>query len=210
MAEYLTPVYKVDTVLVHAAAGGVGTLLIQMAKRRGATVIAKVGRQEKEVLVKKLGADAVVNYRKGDYADQVKQALGDGRLDVSFNPVAGSTFKKDMSLLGSGGRIILFGGSELSGSKYGIFSTLAFVAKMGRILPIGLMIRSKNVLGVNMLKIADNKPEVLQYCLKQVVALYENGDLKPQSGGVYPAHQLAEAHAALESGTTTGKLGVKW
>jgi len=209
MTEYLTPVYECDTVLIHAAAGGVGTLLIQIAKRRGATVIAKVGRAEKEPLVKQLGADAVVNYRTGDYVEQVEKALNGGRLDVSYNPVAGSTYKKDMSLLGSGGRMILFGGSELSGGKLGILSALSFVFKMGRVMPIALMMRSKNIMGVNMLKIADNKPEVLEHCLHEVVKLYQSGDLKPQSGGMYDANQLAEAHAMLESGNSTGKIGVR-
>lgn len=210
MAEYLTPVYHHDTVLIHAAAGGVGTLLVQMARRRGATVIAKVGRSEKEALVKDLGADFVVNYRSGNYEDQVKKALDGKRLDVSFNPVAGSTYKKDMALLGSGGRMILFGGSELSGAKFGILSALSFVFKMGRVMPIALMMRSKNIMGVNMLKIADNKPEVLRHCLHEVVKLYQAGELKPQSGGMYPANQLAEAHAMLESGNSTGKIGVSF
>lgn len=210
MADYLVPVHKHDNVLIHAAAGGVGTILIQLAKHKGATVIAKVGRENKEELVKSLGADFVVNYRKGDYVAQVSQALKGQRLDVSFNPVAGSTYKKDMKLLGSGGRIVLFGASELSGSKWGILSQLNFVRKMGRIMPIALMMRSKNILGVNMLKIADNKPEVMAHCLAGVVKLYEEGVIHPQSGGMYNADQIAEAHAALESGNTTGKLGVTW
>lgn len=210
MAEYLTPVHKRDTVLIHAAAGGVGTILIQLAKQKGATVIAKVGRTEKEALVKELGADFVVNYRTGDYVEQTQKVLNGARLDVSYNPVAGSTYKKDMSLLGSGGRMILFGGSELSGGKWGVLSKLAFVFKMGRILPIAFMMRSKNILGVNMLKIADNKPDVLAHCLEKVLELYDAGKLQPQSGGLYPADKLVEAHAALGSGKTTGKLGVKW
>ena len=209
MAEYLTPVYSKDTVLIHAAAGGVGTMLIQMAKRRGATVIAKVGRSEKEALVKDLGADHVVNYRTGDYVEQTKKALDGKRLDVSFNPVAGSTYKKDMTLLGSGGRMILFGGSELSSGKYGVLSKLAFIFKMGLLLPIGLMMRSKNILGVNMLKIADNKPGILEHCLKEVVKLYQSGDVKPQSGGMFNEDQLAEAHELLESGKSTGKIGIR-
>ncbi len=209
MAEYLAPVQKGDIVLIHAAAGGVGTLLIQMAKRRGATVIAKVGRSEKESLVKEIGADVVVNYRTGDYVEQVKRVLDGGRLDVSFNPAGGSTFKKDLSLLGTGGRIFLFGGSELSGSKWGILSVFSFLFKMGRVIPVFLMGKSKSILGVNMLEFSDRKPEVLKHCLNEVVNLYKVGDLKPQSGGMYPADQLAEAHAALESGKTTGKLGVE-
>lgn len=210
MAEYLAPIRKVDTVLIHAAAGGVGTLLIQLAKRKGATVIAKVGRKEKEELVKSLGADLVVNYRESDYEEQVKSALNGAQLDVSFNAVGGSTYKKDMRLLGSGGRAVLFGGAELSSGKLGVLSALGFVFKMGRVMPIALMMQSKSILGVNMLKIADNKHEVLQECLQEVVALYKSGALKPQSGGVYPADQMHEAHAALESGNTMGKLGVIW
>lgn len=210
MAEYLTPIHKIDTVLVHAAAGGVGTILIQLAKLKGATVIAKVGRSEKEALVKDLGADYVVNYRDSDYVEQINKALNGDRIDISFNPVAGSTYKKDMALLGSGGRMILFGGSELSGGKYGIFSQLNFVRKMGLVLPIGLMMRSKNIMGVNMLKIADNRPKVMEACLNDVVELYKAGKLKPQVGGVYSSDQLAEAHTALEEGNTTGKLVITW
>lgn len=210
MAEYLTPVHSSDIVLIHAAAGGVGTLLIQLAKLKGARVIAKIGRAEKTDLVKSLGADWVVNYNEADYLTQIKTLLKGARIDVSFNPVAGSTYKKDMQILGSGGRMILFGGSELSSGKWGIFSKLNFVRKMGLVLPIELMMRSKNILGVNMLKIADNKPEVLEDCLHAVMQLYGEGKLKPQIGGRYTAEELYEAHAALESGKTTGKLSVFW
>ncbi len=210
MAEYLTPIHSIDRVLVHAAAGGVGTILIQLAKLKGAEVIAKVGQKDKEEYVKKLGADHVVNYRDSDYADQLKTYLKGARIDISYNPVAGSTYKKDMALLGSGGRMIIFGGSELANGKWGILSKLNFVRKMGFLTPIALMMRSKNILGVNMLKIADNKPKVLEHCLKSVVELYTQGKIKPQIGGSYTSDQMTEAHTALESGKTTGKLGVIW
>lgn len=210
MSEYLTPIHKIDTVLIHAAAGGVGTILIQLAKLKGARVIAKIGNESKRSVVEKLGADFVVNYNDSDYEEQISKYLGKDRLDISFNPVAGSTFKKDMNLLGSGGRIILFGGSELASGKWGFFSKLNFVRKMSLVLPIALMMRSKNILGVNMLKIADNKPRVLEHCLKAVVELYAQGKIKPQGGGEYSSKNLNEAHSALESGKTTGKLSVHW
>ena len=210
MAEYLSPIRSGENVLIHAAAGGVGTILIQLAKLRGATVYAKIGDEKKATLVKSLGADYVINYKKSDYAQQLKSILKDERLDVSYNPVAGSTFKKDMSLIGSGGRLVLFGGSELTSAKFGIFSQLNFLKKMGLILPVGLMMRSKNVLGVNMLKIADNKPDVLAHCLREVVRLHSEGALVPQVGGIFPAAEIAKAHDALESGVTTGKLSVFW
>lgn len=210
MASYLAPVHSIDTVLIHAAAGGVGTLLIQIAKMKGATVIAKVGRKEKEQVVKDLGADFVVNYNESDYAEQIDTLLNGDRIDISFNPVAGSTYKKDMALLGSGGRMVLFGGSELSNGKWGIFSKLNFVRKMGLVLPIGLMMRSKNILGVNMLKIADNRPLVLEHCLTESFRLYKEGKLIPQVGGSFSAEEFNLAHSSLESGKSTGKLSVKW
>jgi NADPH2:quinone reductase len=210
MAEYLTPIHKGEKVLIHAAAGGVGTVLIQLAKRRGAEVFAKIGNDSKRELVKALGADHIINYNHSDYAEQILSITKGDRLDASFNPVAGSTYKKDFALLGSGGRIVLFGGSEMASGKWGIFSKLNFVRKMGMLMPIFLMMRSKNVLGVNMLKIADNRPMVLAECLREVVSLHHLGFIKPQVGGVYRDSEIAEAHAALESGKTTGKLTVKW
>jgi len=210
MAEYISPIHKNEKVLIHAAAGGVGSILIQLAKRKGAIVFAKIGDESKRDLVMKLGADYVINYNSVNYCDEIKAILKNDRLDISFNPFAGSTYKKDMSLLGSGGRIVLFGASEISKGKWGIFSKLNFVRKMGLILPIGLMIRSKNVLGVNMLKIADNRPEVLSECLNQVADLYLKGELIPQVGGKFTVNEIAKAHAALESGKTTGKLTVFW
>lgn len=210
MAAYLTPIQAGEKVLIHAAAGGVGTLLVQLAKLRGAEVFAKIGDDSKAEVVRALGADHVINYKKGDYAEEIKRILKGDRLDASFNPAAGSTFKKDFELIGSGGRVVLFGASELSSGKYGLFSKLNFLRKMGLVLPIGLMMRSKNVLGVNMLKIADNRPMVLTHCLKEVVALYQDGKLIPQVGGVYSIDEVSKAHEALENGKTTGKLTVKW
>ena len=210
MAVYLTPIQAGEKVLIHAAAGGVGTLLVQLARLRGAEVFAKIGDDSKAEVVRALGADHIINYRKGDYAEEVKRLLKGDRLDASFNPAAGSTFKKDFELIGSGGRVVLFGASEMSSGKYGIFSKLNFLRKMGLVLPIGLMMRSKNVLGVNMLKIADNRPMVLTHCLKEVVTLYKDGKLLPQVGGVYSIDEVAKAHEALENGKTTGKLTVKW
>ena len=106
--------------------------------------------------------------------------------------------------------MVLFGGSELSRGKWGVFSKINFVRKMGLIVPVKLMVTSKSIIGVNMLKIADNNPKVLEKCLKEVVSLYEQGKIKPQIGGEYTIDELNEAHKALESGKSTGKLSVFW
>ncbi len=210
MTDYLAPVHASDTVLIHAADGGVGSILIQLAKLRGATVIAKIGNDSKAALVKELGADFVVNYNKSDYSTEIEKFMKGAKIDVSYNPVAGSTFKKDLKLLGSGGRLVLFGGSEMGKAPWGIFSKLNFVRKMGLIIPVTLMMSSRNILGVNMLKIADDKPLVLEQCLTAVIKLYLENKLRPQVGGEYKSSELAEAHRALEEGRTTGKLSIHW
>ena len=210
MASYLTPVREGDNVLVHAAAGGVGTILIQLAKHQGANVLAKVGSDEKVKRVLDLGADHAINYRKAPYEIEIKKRLMGEQLDVSFNPAAGSTFKKDFKLMGAGARMILFGGSEMSSSGPGIFGKLNFLRKMGLVIPAFLMMRSKNILGVNMLEIADNKPQVLRSCLESVLKLYQDGIVKPQIGGTYSGSELPKAHSDMETGQTMGKLVVCW
>ena len=199
-----------ERVLIHAAAGGVGTALIQLCKLKGAHVIAKVSSKEKEKLVLELGADEVINYKAGAYEEQISTRLGSERLDISFNPVAGTTFKKDWALLGTGGRMVLFGGSELSNGKWGILSTLNFVRKMGFVVPIALMMRSKSIIGINMLKIADFKPNVLTQCLNEVVQMVKQGQIHPVVGGVYKEGELKMAHRLLEEGKTVGKLIIEW
>lgn len=217
--QYVTAYYMVNVVtnvlpgehaLVHSAAGGVGTALIQLLRLNGAIVYAKSRSDKKKEYVLGQGADYFINYSKEDYALQLKRLLGKERLDVSFNPVAGETYKKDMALLGSGGRMILFGGAALSGTRWGIFSQLNFLRKMGLVIPVGLMMRSKNVLGVNMLKLADNRPQVLSYCMTKVMELYSQGLLKPEVGATFNADELPNAHALLESGESVGKIVVKW
>jgi len=208
MASYLTPIRKGDTVLVHAAAGGVGTLLIQLACLQGAVVIAKVGSSDKIQLTKDLGAMFTVNYNDEDYEKFISKNCG--KIDVSYNPVGGSTFKKDMRLMEAGGRMVIFGGSELGKGKFGIFSKLNFVRKMGLVIPVTLMMSSRNILGVNMLRIADQKPDLLKTCLDEVVNLYLSGKIKPVQGKSFHHKQLPNAHELLESGRSTGKISINW
>lgn len=210
MACCATTIQKNDIVLIHAASGGVGSLLIQLAKNAGAIVIAKVGNASKIDTVLKLGADFAVDYSQEDYELQIKRILGFKKLSLSFNPVGGSTYKKDLRLLGNASKLILFGGSELSAGKWGIFSKLNFVRKMGFFTPIALMMQSRSIIGVNMLKIADLRPDVLKECLNQVIKLHTSGKLNPISGGEFDVLDLAKAHHYLEEGKSSGKLSIHW
>ena len=210
MSDVVSPIRKNEHVLIHAAAGGVGSLLIQLAKRKGAIVYAKIGSEEKRELALKLGADYVINYKETDYQAELQRLLGNNLLSASFNPIAGDTIKKDMQFLGPNGRLFIFGGSQMVGGKFGIFSKLKFLFDMGVVLPIALMMRSKSLIGVNMLKIADAHPDIIATCLKEVTALFTKKELTTHVGGVYQIEQLNEAHDFLESGKSMGKITIRW
>jgi len=210
MTHIATNLFEGDKVMIHAGAGGVGTALIQLCKLKGCIVFANAGSPEKLDYIKSHGADYAINYRTTDYETEINTHLKEERLDYTFNPIAGSTFKKDFSLIGSGGKLMLFGGSELSGKRWGLLSSLNFVKKMGLMLPIGLMMRSKSVIGINMLKIGDNKPKLLKKCLTEVTQLIKDGKLTPHVGGEFLASNIADAHDFLENRKSIGKIIVKW
>ena len=202
--------YAGDRVMIHAGAGGVGTALIQICKMKGCEVFANAGSEEKLEYMKQQGADHVINYRTQDYEQEINKMLKREKLQATFNPVSGSTYKKDMRLIGAGGKVILFGGSERSGKKWGMLSSLNFVRKMGLVLPIGFVMTSKSVMGVNMLRIADNRPNVLKRCLNNVAQLMKENKIDPQVGGRFSINELAEAHDLLEYRKSTGKIIVSW
>jgi NADPH2:quinone reductase len=90
------------------------------------------------------------------------------------------------------------------------FHKFRVAAGFGIWSPIVLMMRSISIIGVNMLRIAEDKPELLQHCMKEVLKLYKEGIFEPEVGGEYGAGQLAEAHAFLESRQSMGKIVVHW
>lgn len=207
-ARMLCPLWKGQRVLVHSAAGGVGQLLVQLALDAGCIVFAMAGGADKCRHLQHMGAHHVIDRHKGDHGAAVKRLLGGERLDVSFNAVAGRTYRTDLDLLGTGGRLVLFGGAERG--TLGAFGTLRFVWRMGLLVPIFLMMRSRSILGINMLRLGDHKPELVAACLAEAVAAHGRGVLKPHVHRVYGAEELPQAHMDLGGGVTMGKLVVRW
>lgn len=208
MAMMAAPVQKGDRVLIHSAAGGVGQLLVQIALRQGGEVFAVAHGEEKMDYLKQLGTQHVIDRKADDYAAAVSKRLGKERLDASFNAVGGTTFKKDLALLGSGGKLVLFGGAERG--KGGAFGTLRFVWNMGLIIPIFLMMKSKSLMGVNMLRLSESKPLLVAECMRQALAALRAGWLKPRVHPAFPADQLPQAVELLGSGKSIGKVAVRW
>ena len=208
-AYEMVRLHEGDHVLIQAAAGGVGTALVQIAKERGCTVYGTASTHKLDYL-KEQGVDHPIDYRTTDFAKVIKKIRGDAGLDVVFDSVGGSSVKKGYKLLGSGGRLVAYGAAKLSDTGYNIFKLLGVVLGFGIYSPISFLRPSKGMIGVNMLRIADDRPEVLSRCLKEVVKLAESGILRPTIGGEFSADKIGEAHELLGSRKSIGKIIVKW
>lgn len=201
-------IYPGEHVLVHAAAGGVGTALVQLLKWKGAIVYGTASSDKKLEYLKDLGVDFPINYTKTDFVEEILRLRGKSRLDVIFDPIGGSNFKRSLKVLGYGGRIVPFGAS--SREKKGLLSLLKVGFGFGFHSPVGHIMKSQTWAGVNMLRIADNKPELMNFCMNQVIELYKQGVCKPHVGGVFSANEIGKAHDFLESRKSIGKLVVEW
>ncbi len=200
---------KGEKVLVHAAAGGVGIALVQLARMRECRVAGTAGSDEKIGFLRKKDVDPAINYRKEDFEKWIRETMPGGKIDVAFDPVGGKNFRKSVRLLDHGGRIVTYGASDQMNRK-GPFGVMGLLLAFGFLHPVGLIIGSRGVLGVNMLRIAEHKPEVLQHALEEVVRLAGEGHLKPVVGKVFRAREIAAAHRLLESRKSIGKIALIW
>jgi len=209
MINELTEVFAGDHVLIHAAAGGVGTALVQWAVHKGCVVYGTAGSEKKLEYLRSLGVQYPINYRTDDFSEKIRAIHPDRGLDVIFDPIGGKSVKKGFKLLGAGGRLFIFGASSMTSAK-NIFQKIQVGLGFGFYHPVGLVGASKSLLGVNMLRISDQRPDTLQRILQQCVQHADAGVFDPTIGGKYPISKLAEAHHALETRQTMGKIAVYW
>lgn len=206
-AEELLRLHEGDKVLVHAAAGGVGTALVQLAKWRGCVVYGTASSHKQDYL-RQQGVDYPIDYRNEDFAEVIERQNGDGGLDVIFDPIGGSYLKKGMKLLGAGGRLVTFGASEFTDNQ-SILKKIKLLWSFGVYHPLFFIKNSKSIIGVNMLRIGDDRPLVFQRVLQEVVNLANQNILRPVVGKVFAFDELVEAHQYLASRQSVGKVVVR-
>ncbi|HEX3550227.1 MAG TPA: quinone oxidoreductase [Candidatus Elarobacter sp.] len=194
-AHYLAydtfPLRPGHVALVHAAAGGVGSTLVQLAKARGATVIATVGTEEKAQLVRGFGADHVIVYADQDFAEATRAIVGPHGVDVAYDSVGKDTWERSLSLLKPRGMLVIFGNS--SGPTPPIEPQL--LASAGSVF----MTRPTLVHYIR------TREEMLGRARDLFDAIL-GGKLHVRVGATYPLANAADAHRDLESRKTTGKL----
>jgi NADPH2:quinone reductase len=194
-AHYLThstyPLKPGDTCLVHAAAGGAGGLIVQMAKRLGARVFGTVSTEAKAEVARRHGADEAILYTRDDFDAEVKRSTSGRGVDVVYDSVGASTFERSLNCLRPRGTLALFGQSS---GPVPPFDASILNAK-------GSLFLTRPSLGHYLL----TRDELL-WRAGEVLGWVATGALQVPIGGVYPLAQAAAAHRDLESRKTTGKL----
>ena len=193
-AHYLAhdsfPLKPGDKALVHAGAGGVGLLLIQMAKAQGAYVYATVSTEQKASLASSMGADKVILYSRDDFAEEINRDTAGEGIQVVYDSVGLDTFALGVKCLARRGMMVLYGGSS------------------GPIPPVDLGIlgeRSLVLTRASLLNFTATRQELLRRA-NDVLSWIASGRLKLHIHKTYPLAEAAEAHRELEGRETTGKL----
>ncbi len=207
-AAEMVQLHKGDKVLIQSAAGGVGTALVQYAKYKGCEIFGTAGSAAKLQYLKECGVHHPINYNETDFAEVIKKETGGKGVDVIFDAVGGNSVKRGIKSLASGGRIVCYGAADMTDKN--VFGKLKAGLGFGIYHPAEFMMTSTAIIGVNMLRIADNKPEVLKRCLENVVVLTEQGIFKPLAGKVFPVNEFAAAHEFLEGRKSMGKVSLIW
>ncbi|MGE5127471.1 MAG: quinone oxidoreductase family protein [Betaproteobacteria bacterium] len=194
-AHYLStstyPLNPGDTCLVHAAAGGVGLLLVQMAKRRGARVLGTVSTADKAALAREAGADAVILYTQEDFVQAVKRLTGGRGVQVVYDSVGKATAEKGFDCLVPRGMMVVYGNSS---------------GPMPPIDPLVLSRKGSLFLTRPTLHHYTADRASLEARAGEVLGDAASGRLKVRIDRTYPLAEAAEAHRALEGRRTTGKL----
>jgi len=179
------------TVLVHSAAGGVGLAAVQLAKAAGARVFGTVSSDDKIDLPKSAGADAIINYSRDKFADEVLR-LTDGRgVDLILDAVGKPTFEEGLRCLAPFGHLALYGRSGGATDPLNVAT---------------LSPKSVKVSGFSLPTITRNFPDKTRESAERCFALLREGRLKLHIGKIFPLAEAAEAHRYLESRRSSGKL----
>jgi NADPH:quinone reductase len=191
LAHSTYPIQRGDDVLIHAGAGGVGLLLIQMAKHLGARVITTVSTDEKATLAHRAGADEVILYTREEFAPKVRQLAGGRGVPVVYDSVGKTTFDGSLACLRTRGMMVLYGGSS------------------GAVPPFDLIqLSTKGSLFITRPTMKDYTATREEYELRagDVLRWVAEGSLKLRLEHNYPLAEAGQAHRDLEARKTTGKV----
>jgi len=180
-----------ETVLVHAAAGGVGSAAVRLAKHYGAKVFATASSAEKLALAKKDGADVLINYTEEDFVSVIKEHTDGKGVDLILEMVGGETFLKNIDAVKSFGRIVVFGSAS---------------AKQAKVDNVRMIFQPVEYIGYHLSIMARTRPDLFMAQMKEVNGLIKEGVISPYAPTVHSLEEGASVLHAMENRKTTGKL----
>lgn len=193
-----------DRVLVHSAGGGVGLAALDLLRWKGATAIGTASKRKHDFLTER-GYDQLIDYQSADFADAL---AGQPGLDLILDPIGGDYWAKGLGLLRPGGRLICFGASaRAQGKTSSTLDGLRMIAGVPwlKMNPIYLMNNNIGVMGVNMGHMWDEAPRITGW-LKELLALWQQGVLRPHVHATVPVDEAPEAHRILHDRENFGKV----
>ncbi|MGA9856890.1 MAG: medium chain dehydrogenase/reductase family protein [Solirubrobacteraceae bacterium] len=199
-----------ERVLIHAAAGGVGISATQIAKRIGAEVFGTASASKHDA-IRRQGVDHAIDYRSQDFAEEVRRITGGEGIDVAFDALGPSSFRKDYRLLRPGGRLIMYGASEVqTGERRSVPAALRTLAKspfasMPWWKGLGMMNENKGVFGLNMLSWWDTDGS-LNRVIEPLIPALQSGELKPVVAEAFSFDRAPDAHRFIAERRNIGKV----
>jgi NADPH:quinone reductase-like Zn-dependent oxidoreductase len=192
-----------ETVLLHAAAGGVGIAVLQLLCERGAEVIGTASASKHDAC-RSHGAAHVIDYRTQDVKEEVDRITGGKGVDVVLDSLG--EFRRSYSMLGPGGRLVIYGASNIvTGDRRNIAKAIREVATMPRFNALKLMNQNKAVMGLNILHWWDRSGSLEEF-IQPLVALMESGAIEPVVAESFPFSRAAEAHRFIQERKNVGKV----
>lgn len=195
LLDYAAKIQRGNSVLIHAAAGGVGNLLVQLAKLMDAgDVFGTAGTSAKREMIRSWGVDYPIDYNKSNWHETVLKITGGKGIDIILDPVGGSAIVQNLSCLGVEGRFVSYG--WLSGSCPRLTATQCQ----------SLLFNNQSVSGFAVNIVMDHHPDVVDAALTQLFTWAQMEKLKPILGCTFPLKDAAQAHTAISTRKTTGKV----
>jgi synaptic vesicle membrane protein VAT-1 len=203
MVGLMAAVREGESVLVHAAAGGVGIAATQLLRDRGATVIGTASASKHDA-IRAQGVSHAIDYRTQDFRQEVRRITGGEGVDVVLDALG--EFRGSYACLRPGGRLVMYGASKLlTGDRRNIVKAVRTVATMPRFNALKLVNDNKSVMGLNLLKLWDARGS-LQDLLDPLADLVQRGVAKPVVAEAFPFSQAASAHRFIQERKNVGKV----
>jgi NADPH:quinone reductase-like Zn-dependent oxidoreductase len=200
------PVQRGERVLVHMAAGGLGTAALQLLRTIPDVVVFGTASAPKHDRIRREGCTHPIDYRTRDYAKEIRAITGGEGIDVVLDPLGGPDWKKGYGLLREGGRLVVAGfANAATGERRSWPKLIGLGVRTPRFDPFRLIAENRTVAGIHLGRLW-RRPELVGAAVEALIALWRKGRIRPHVDSTFPLERAADAHRHLQSRRSVGKI----